>query len=65
MKKLIAIFMALVLCTGCLWAAAEEPEKEEIPMLGITFTYPKAMIEAKGIIGMDEAVQLGDGVYYD
>ena len=65
MKKLIAVFMALVLCTGCLWAAAEEPEKEEIPMLGITFTYPKAMIEAKGIVGMDEAVKLGDGVYYD
>ena len=34
-------------------------------MLGITFTYPRAMINAKGLIGMDEAMKLGDGVYYD
>ena len=65
MKKLIAILTVLVLCAGCLWAAAEEPAREEIPMLGITFTYPRAMIEAKGLIGMDEAAKLGDGVYYD
>ena len=66
MKKLIAIFMALVLCIGCLGAAAaDESAKERIPMLGITFTYPRAMVEAKGLIGMDEAVKLGDGVYYD
>ena len=65
MKRLIAILMALVLCTGCLWAAAEESVKEEIPMLGITFTYPRAMVDAKGLVGMGEAARLGDGVYYD
>ena len=65
MKKLIAFLLALTICAGCLWATAEETAKVELPVLGITFTYPRAMIDAKGLIAMDEAMKLGDGVYYD
>ena len=66
MKKIAAILLVLTMCAGCLWAAAEEePAKEEIPVLGITFTYPQAMIDTKGMFGFGSAALLDDGIYYD
>ena len=64
MKKLISMILALVLCTGCLAAGAEgEPLKEEMPVLGVTFTYPQAFENARGTIGTDGAMHLDGSIY--
>ena len=65
MKKMILVLLALTICVSYLYAAAEEAEKEEIPVLGITFTYPRAIAEAKGVFSMGAAAPLGGGIYYD
>ena len=66
MKKQIAILMILMVSTICLMAAAEDkPLKEEIPVLGITFTYPQAMIGTRGMISTGYTAPWGDGIYAD
>lgn len=66
MRKLILILLIMTMCGCCLCVAAEEdPVKKEIPVLGLTFTYPQAMTGARGAISMGSAAELGDGIYYD
>ena len=65
MKKLLGILLALALCAGCIVTAiGQEPVTEDLPVLGVSFTYPQEMIDAKGAIGTDGAIPLTDDISY-
>ena len=65
MKKMIAALLTLMLCACAFGAPAEqEPVKEEIPVMGLSFAYPQEMIDAKGAVGTDGGIALGEDVYY-
>ena len=62
MKRFLAFLLALALCTGCLAAAADEPVTVDMPEAGLKFTYPRAFLDAKGLIGLSGVLDLGNGV---
>ena len=65
MKKITAMLLTLMICACCFGAQAEqEPATEEMPVMGLTFTYPQEMIDAKGAVATDGALSLGGSVYY-
>lgn len=64
MKKLISITLMLAVCACCFGASAQEPVTKNMPVMGLTFTYPREMADAKGTVGTDGALPVEDGVYY-
>lgn len=66
MKKLATLFLALILCAGCLCAAAEEnaPMVTDMPVAGLTMRWPLALTETKGSVFADGAYDLDGGIYY-
>ena len=65
MKKLITVLLSLIICAGCFGAAAEnEPVTEDMPVAGLSFTYPQAFIDAQGCISTDGAMNLFGSVYF-
>ena len=64
MKKTLAVLLVLALCAGTLCTAAGEPCTENLPVAGLSFAYPQAFADAKGMIGTDGAMSIGSGIYY-
>ena len=65
MKKLTGLLLVLVIlaCVACA-AAEQEPVTENLPLMGLSFTYPQEMISAKGTVGTDGVITLDDGIFY-
>ena len=65
MKKLALLILALVLCSNCLCATAEDGTVvTDMPVAGLKMVWPKALAETKGTVIADGAYDLGDGIYY-
>lgn len=66
MKKIVSMLLALVLCAGCLCAAAEEaaPVVTEMPVAGLTMNWPAAFSETEGSVFAAGVSDLEDGIYY-
>ncbi len=65
MKKWIAVLMAFLLCAGILCVAAEEePAVTDMPVAGLSLTWPKALAGAKGTVIPEGVGFLGNGIYY-
>ena len=57
--------MLALVCFACSFgAAAEEPISEDFPQIGLKFTYPQELIDAKGTVSTDGAFELGQGIYF-
>ena len=65
MKKLTSLFLVLTIlaCISCA-AAEQEPVVENLPAMGLSFTYPPEMLSAKGTISTEGVQILDQGILY-
>ena len=65
MKKAVTLLLALMICACCFHACSGESlPTEDLPVAGLKFTYPAAFVDAKGVVGTDGAMKLGDRILY-